>query len=166
MARMLPKGSSVTAVDLLPSAIRRLVDNCTSAGVAADVVPVVADLEEFDFGAARASLVVGFSAIEHVSSPEAMGALLERCRDATRSRGVVMFGVLADRVEVAADGAITEGFVETRLSGDEALRRLEGVFCDWNVIRREVHPSAATEQRNGVEHELRGSLVLFTARRP
>lgn len=166
MARLLPAGSIVTAVDLLPSAIRRLRDNCSRAGVAASVVPVVADIEEFEFGVARASLIVGFSSIEHVSSPEAMRALLERCRDATRSRGVVMFGVLADRVEVAADGTTTDGFVETRLSSDEAGRCLEGVFDDWQVIRHEVHPSAATEQRDGVEHELRGSLVLFTARRP
>jgi SAM-dependent methyltransferase len=165
MAQLLPTGSTVTAVDMLPTAIELLVANCRMGKVLPSVMPVVADLEHYDFGDASASLIVGFSAVEHVSSLSAMGALLERCRDAMCVGGIVSFGIVADRAEVANDGAVTVGLVESELTAGQARECLRAVFAGWEVIRDETRPTRVVEQRDGTEYELRGSLVVFTARK-
>ena len=165
MAQLLPTGSTITAVDILPTAIDLLIDNCRVAKVSASVIPLVADLEHFDFGDAQVSLIIGFSAVEHVSSRAVMRALLERCRDATRPGGIVSFGIMADRAEVASDGSVTAGLVESDLTVEQAHKYLSTVFTDWVVIRSETLTTLTGEQRDGTEYELRGSLVIFTARK-
>ena len=165
MTQLLPTGSTITAVDMLPTAIELLIANCRIAKVSANVIPVVADLEHFDFGDAQASLIVGFSAVEHVSSLTVMRALLERCRDATRADGIVSFGIMADRAEIANDGTVTAGLVESDLTAGQARKCLGAVFADWEIIRDETQTTVTVEQRDGAEYELRGSLVIFTARK-
>ena len=101
----LPTGSRVTAVDLIPSAVAKLVDNAASAGLSDRVETVNADLESWAFPADDAGLIVAFSALEHVSSLDAFCAILERCRVATIPGGVNVIGIVADREEVTASGA-------------------------------------------------------------
>jgi len=73
----LPTGSRVTAVDLIPSALATLVENAAAAGLSDRVETVIADLESWAFPADDAGLIVAFSALEHVSSLDAFGAVLE-----------------------------------------------------------------------------------------
>ena len=69
MAQGLAAGSKVIAVDVIPSAIAHLKANCAAAGVSDMVTPVESDLEKFTFDTSMAAgLIVGFSAVEHVSS--------------------------------------------------------------------------------------------------
>src|SRR5512144_3049409 len=88
MARELPAGSRVTAVDLLPSALDQLTENAARTGLGDRVDVVAADLETYEFPARDAGLVLAFSAVEHVSSLPALTRLLARCRDATLPGGV------------------------------------------------------------------------------
>jgi len=91
MAQGLAAGSKVIAVDVIPSAIAHLKTNCAAAGVSDMVTPVVDDLEKFTFDTSinTAGLIVGFSAVEHVSSITAMRRLLGRCAAATAPGGLV-----------------------------------------------------------------------------
>jgi tellurite methyltransferase len=69
----------VTAVDLIPSALASLVENAVAAGLSDRVETVNADLESWAFPADDAGLIIAFSALEHVSSMDAFGAILEPC---------------------------------------------------------------------------------------
>ena len=165
MAQILPAGSTITAVDLLPTAIQLLIDNCRTAGVLASVNPVVADLEQFEFGNQPASLIIGFSVVEHLNSFAAMRRLLTQCRDASGPSGIVSFGIVADRCEVASDGTVGRGLVETHVSAEQTLACLMSTFVDWAVLRAETEGLSVSEDRDGLPYTLCGSLVIFTARK-
>lgn len=165
MAQLLPIGSTVTAVDLLPSAVAMLVSNCRAAGVLESVMPVVADLEDYRLGDDPTALIVGFSVIEHLNSPRAMRALLTQCREATVPGGIVSFGVVADRVEIAADGSRSTGIVETTLSAADARACFSSLFAGWTVLRAMTESASVCEERGGVPYRLCGSLVVYTAQK-
>jgi SAM-dependent methyltransferase len=162
----LPTGSRVTAVDIIPSALASLVENTAAAGLSNCVETVNADLESWAFPADDAGLIVAFSALEHVSSLDAFCAILERCRGATIPGGVNVIGIVADREEVSSSGARRAALIELPLSGEQALSALRRCFTGWQIHVDETIPAAVTEERNGVLHELRSTLIKFVAQAP
>ena len=93
LARALPAGSRVVAVDLLDIPIQQLKERAAHESVGDVVIPVVADQETYEFDRGPADLVLGVSTLEHVSSRDAFVALLERMRDATAPGGVHVLGL-------------------------------------------------------------------------
>lgn len=162
----LPTGSTVTAVDLIPSALASLVENAAAAGLSNRIETVNADLESWAFPADDAGLIIAFSALEHVSSLDAFGAILRRCRAATIPGGVNVIGIVADREEVSSSGARRAALIELPLSGGQALSVLRRCFTGWQIHVDETSPVAVTEERNGAQHELRSTLIKFVAQAP
>lgn len=162
MAQGLADGSRVIAVDLLQTAIDRLRTNCARAGVEDAVVPVVHDLETFD-PADDAGLVVAFSAIEHVSSVEAMRRLLTRMASMTHPGGVHVIGVVCDRTEVAPNGTSRPAIVEFPLTSEAALAVVDRTYSGWDVRRRTTRPSRVAETRDGERYEMISTLVELVA---
>jgi tellurite methyltransferase len=162
----LPTGSRVTAVDLIPSALARLVENAAAARLSNRVETVNADLESWAFPADDAGLIIAFSALEHVSSLDAFCAILERCRAATIPGGVNVIGIVTDRDEVTASGARRAALIELPLSGEQARSVLRRCFAGWEILVDETLPAAVTEERNGARHELRSTLIKFVAQAP
>ena len=114
----------------------------------------------------RCRLIIAFSALEHVSSLDAFCAILERCRGATIPGGVNVIGIVADREEVSSSGARRAALIELPLSGEQALSALRRCFTGWQIHVDETIPAAVTEERNGVLHELRSTLIKFVAQAP
>ncbi|MBG6215237.1 MAG: class I SAM-dependent methyltransferase [Cryobacterium sp.] len=167
MARGLAAGSRVVAVDVIPSAIRRLEVNCAEAGVSDSVTPIVRDLEEFEFDVSMAvGLIVGFSAVEHVSSATAMRGLLSRCAAATAPSGLIALGIFADRIEELADGTVRRALVEFELDSKEVRTMLDEVFSSWIVEYADIGANHVSEERDGIPYELRSTLIQFIGRRP
>jgi tellurite methyltransferase len=166
VAAGLPPGSRVTAVDLIPSALASLVENAAAAGLSDRVETVNADLESWAFPAHDAGLIIAFSALEHVSSLDAFCAVLERCRVATIPGGVNVIGIVADREEVSSSGGRRAALIELPLSDGQALSVLRRCFTSWEIHVDEAIPAAVTEERNGVQHELRSTLIKFVAQAP
>lgn len=75
-----------------------------------------------------AGLIVGFSALKHVSSIVAMRGLLCRCAAATAPGGLVAPGIFADRIEELADGTIRPALVEFELDSATIQTMLDEVF--------------------------------------
>ncbi|WP_448630796.1 class I SAM-dependent methyltransferase [Cellulomonas soli] len=166
LARGLAAGSHVVAVDLLASAVARLEVVCAEAGVADIVTGAVHDLETFDLPPGQAGLVVGFSAIEHVSSHDALRALLGRCARGTRVGGVHAFGLVTDRVERLPDGSTRPARVELALTAQQALDHLDATYADrWVIEHRATRSSSTPETRDGQDYVLASTLVEVIARR-
>jgi len=81
--------------------LANLVENAAAASLPNRVETVNADLESWAFPADDAELIIAFSTLEHVSSLDALCAILERCRGATIPGGVSVIGIVADREEVS-----------------------------------------------------------------
>ena len=167
MAQGLAAGSKVIAVDVIPSAIAHLKANCAAAGVLDMVTPVVGDLEKFTFDTSMAlGLIVGFSAVEHVSSITAMRGLLCRCAAATAPGGLIALGIFADRIEELADGTIRPALVEFELDSTTVHSLLDEVFSSWIVEYAHTGAEHVPEERDGIPYKLESTLTQFIGRRP
>lgn len=167
MAQGLAAGSKVIAVDVIPSAIAHLKTNCAAAGVSDMVTPVVRDLEKFTFDTSMvAGLIVGFSAVEHVSSISAMRALLCRCAAATAPGGLVALGIFADRIEELADGTIRPALVEFELDSTTVHTMLDEAFSSWIIEYTHTGAEHVPEKREGIPYKLESTLIQFIGRKP
>lgn len=161
IARSLDEGSHVVAVELLDGAIARLRTSAERAGVGPEVVPVVCDLEVFE-PSDPAGLVVVFSALEHLTSPQAVARVLARMQAVTTPGGLHVLGVFCDRTEVSA-GRERPALVELPWTAARALAALDAQYDGWHIRRRELLHTTAIETRDGGEHVLRSTLVQYVA---
>jgi len=164
LLRELPDGSDVFAVDLLPSALRSL-EAAVPPGIRTHLQTRPADLDRFEFDT-PADLILAFSAIEHLPDLKAVRRLLDRVRDATKPRGVVAIGVVADRVEVDDHGRRQPALLESAMSAAEATGLLTGAFSDFDVTYQRLGPSQVREQRGERSYTLTSTLVTWLATRP
>jgi tellurite methyltransferase len=162
LARDLPPGSQVTAVELLPSALDHLRRNAAESGVAERIDTVIADLEDYEFPAADAGLIVAFSSIEHVTSMAALTRLLQRCRHATTPGGVNALGVFAERKEVH-DAGVRQALIELPLTRAQTRTLLGQTYIGWDVLLDEYKPTRVWETREGEPYQLQADLVSFVA---
>jgi SAM-dependent methyltransferase len=165
LARRLPAGSRVTAVDLLPSALDRLTESAVRAGLEDRIETLAADLETYRFPASDAGLIVAFSVVEHVSSLQAMTHLLARCRAATRPGGVNVIAIFADREEVTALST-RRALVECWLTSQQARDALLHAYRGWEILLDTCSPTAVSEMRDGEPYQLRATCITVVARRP
>jgi len=164
MLQELPAGSEVYAVDLLPSALDSL--RATAPGNTATVLHTrVQDLDEFEFETA-AELILAFSAIEHLPTPEAVESLLRRIAAATVGGGVVAVGVVADRREIHPGGSLRPALLESGITAAATRDLLCDAFKDFTIDDLHERPAEVVEERNGCRYVLASTLITFLARRP
>jgi trans-aconitate methyltransferase len=164
LLRELPDGSDVFAVDLLPSALRKL-ENAVPPGIRTHLQTRPADLDGFEFEM-PADLIFAFSAIEHLRDLQAVRSLLDRVRAATKPGGIVAIGIVADRVEVDEQGRRRPALLESAMSAAEATGVLAGAFSDFDVTYQRLGPAQVREERGGDTYTLTSMLVTWLATRP
>ena len=164
LLRELPAGSEVFAVDLLPSALHSL-ENAVPPGIRTHLHTRPADLDGFEFEA-TADLILAFSAIEHLRDLNAVRALLDRVRAATKPRGVVAIGIAADRAEVDDRGRQRPALLESAISTPEATGLLSSAFSDFDVTYQRLSPAQVREERGEDTYTLTSTLITWLATRP
>ena len=159
MLERLHAGSTVFAVDLLPSALSALV---SSAPASVDVAlrTRVADLDTFEFEE-PADLVFAFSAIEHLPDRASIGRLSSRIRAALRPGACVAIGIVADRVEVDRDGRTRPALLESAICAPDARDLLRETFADLSVVHQQSRPTSVREQRDGDQYTLASTLITW-----
>lgn len=163
LARAVPAGSRVVGVDLLPIAIDGLLANARDAGVDDRIESVVADLESVDLPPRSADLIVGCSALEHVSSLQALEALIERCQRATKIGGLNCLILTADRVEIDQLGRVRPALVEFALTGselDELLGRRYTSSWEWLETSNQMLVMGETRARESYDLQMRSTRLL------
>lgn len=161
MLRLLPPGSQVYAVDLLPSALDQL-EQQVPAGTTTALHTRAVDLVDFEL-TAPADLVFAFSAIEHLPSAAAVRTLLQRIAAALNPGGVVALGIIADRFEIRGDGTRRPALLESELSIEAARELLGETFADLTVEQLHLRPADVREERDGESYTLAATLLTFLA---
>jgi SAM-dependent methyltransferase len=161
-----PAGSRVVGVDLLQVAIDGLRWAAADAGVSARVIGEVADLEWFPMDPGSADLIIGCSALEHVSSHGAFEELIERCQRATRVGGLHCFVIGSDRWEETADGGRRPARVEFDLRTTALDELVTDRFGhDWEILHNGRQAYAVDEVRDGDPYRLHMTTTQLLARR-
>jgi len=162
MLQGLPEGSTVVAVDLLPSALVALTD-AVPPGVRTALQTRVADLDGFEFEE-PADLVLAFSAIEHLPDLESVGRLLERVKTALKPGGIIAIGIVADRVEIDCEGRRRPALLESAISAANAVELLSDTFHEFTVTYQDLRRAEVREQRGDDTYTLASTLVAWLAR--
>jgi tellurite methyltransferase len=161
MTERLHPDSSIIAVDLLPTALTKLATTVRATSKTT-LRTVATDLAEFEFDV-PADLVIAFSVIEHLPDLHTITRLLRRVSAALNPGGVVAIGVIADRYEIASDGARRPALLESALTCAEAEAALQEAFGRSTVIRNTRTHVEATESRDGHDYRLASTLLSFMA---
>jgi len=165
IAQALPGGSTVTAVDLLPSAIETMLQNARDFGLDGRIQGIVSDLEQFDIPRGEYDLIIACSVLEHVRSLEAFEGILESIQVGTAPGGLNCLVIGADRKEIDANGVSRDALIELPLASEYVSRKLEGLYRDWQVIDKSVSNVAVVESRDDERYTLQSTCVRTLARR-
>lgn len=159
----LPDGSTIHAVDLLDSAVRRLEHLAPKSG-RTRLLAERADLIDFEFSE-EADLVFAFSAVEHLADVTEIRRLFEKVRTALRPDGIVALGIVADRWEVDADGSRRPALLESGITVADVDDLLAASFEDFEVLGGGTQPAQVVEHRGDDEYLLSSTLVTWIGRR-
>lgn len=165
VARMLPEGSRVTAVDMLDTAVERLRANCRSYGVADIVHSETSEIEKFKIDPDAYDFVFSVSALEHVISLPRMEETLCRIMAGTRVGGLNCFMINTDAREITSDGAVRDALIEFHLSFQQAHELLNDCYVAWEIIDQSKRAWRVPESRGGEAFTLASTCLQFLARK-
>jgi len=165
VARMLPEGSRVTAIDMLETAVERLQANCRRYGVAGMVHSETSEIEKFTIDPDAYDFVFSVSALEHVVSLARMEETLLRIMAGTRVGGLNCFMINTDAREITSDGEVRDALIEFHLGFDEAHALLHDCYAEWDIIDQSKRAWRVAESRNGEEFTLASTCLQFLAQK-
>lgn len=165
VARILPEGSRVTAIDMLETAVERLQANCRCYGVADMVHGETAEIEKFPIEPDAYDFVFSVSALEHVISLTRMEETLLRIMAGTRAGGLNCFMINTDAREITSDGGVRDALIEFHLSFDRAHDLLNDCYVEWDIIDQSKRAWRVPESRGGEEFTLASTCLQFLARK-
>ncbi len=157
----------LTGTDLLQEAVSKLEENARKYGVEKEVEAVRCDVEKADYEPDAYDYVVACGCLEHVSSEDALGAVIGRLQQATRTGGIHCLAMNTGISErSAATGEELDAKIELNLPEDEASRLLRKAYADWNLLREERDDVAVEEEKyeEKTEFTARSVLMVFQKR--
>ena len=94
------KNGKVMCVDLLDSALIRLIEYSKKFGVEEVIQPIKADIGEYKIIANEYDLIVAVSTLEHVESPEKLEYVVRKMAQGTKQNGINCIVVNSEATEI------------------------------------------------------------------
>ncbi|ASS65506.2 MULTISPECIES: class I SAM-dependent methyltransferase [unclassified Paenibacillus] len=152
----------LTGSDLLEEAASKLAENARKYGVEKQVEAVRCDAEKADYEPDAYDYVVACGCLEHVSSEDALKAVIGRLQQATRTGGIHCLAMNTGISErAAATGEELDAKIELNLPEEEADRLLRDAYADWNLLRDERNDVAVEEEKYEEKTEFTARSVLM-----
>jgi tellurite methyltransferase len=164
IARQLPN-ARILALDLLPLAVQRLLENAAAWGIADRVDAHVADMEHYHFPVGCFDLIVSCSVLEHLPAA-ALPSVLARLARATAPSGINCLIIGADRHEITADGSRRPAPIELQIDADTVHALLASSFEGWEVLDTSSSVVRVSEERDGESYVLASRTIRWLVRRP
>ncbi|MCR8845873.1 class I SAM-dependent methyltransferase [Paenibacillus sp. SC116] len=164
--RIREQQGTVVGVDLIPSAIDKLLDNAEIYGVGGQIEGVVADVEYYSILPVSFDFIVSCSCLEHMSSEEAFRTVVGRMIEGTRAGGMNCILLSTEIMEVdQATGASLAGVIELNLRTDEAFGILQELYEDWDIQLESHLSQSIQEHKEGRNIEFKSNWLTFVARK-
>ncbi|MCM3626492.1 class I SAM-dependent methyltransferase [Paenibacillus glycanilyticus] len=159
-------GGTVTAVDLIPSAVEILQENARKYEVRDNLNAIVADIEEYRISPQSYDYIIACSALEHVSAEEAFRRVVAGMIAGTKPHGInaILINTQSEELDCST-GEVSEGFIELNLATGKAISLLKEIYGDWEIIVERVIPQSIQEIKYGKPIEFRGNWLTFIVRR-
>ncbi|MEC0092293.1 class I SAM-dependent methyltransferase [Paenibacillus macquariensis] len=160
------RNGRIICVDLLESAIEKLNNYSKEYGVQQCIETILSDIESFDIKEAEYDAIIAVSALEHVSSEEALTRKLHEMTLGTRLNGINCIIINTNVREVVIDSNLAlDPMFEVNLSTDRLLAILDQQYEGWEIMIRIVKPLIFEIDRNSIPVNLSADCITFEARR-
>lgn len=133
------RNGKVVCVDLLESAIEKLQEYSTKFEVQQYIETVLSDIEYFNIEEDEYDVIIAVSALEHVSSEEALERKLHEMAVGTKPNGVNCIIINSNIREIERDSNVDlEPMFEVNLVTDNMLELLDRQYRGWAIQTRLV----------------------------
>lgn len=160
--RLKDSGGKVHGVDLLPVAIRQLLENADRYDVSGVVSGTVADAESYTIRPEAYNYIIACSCLEHLSSEQAFRRKLEEMRAGTQAGGINIIMMSTDVTERDTEtGATRRGDVELNLSCEQAFSILNEIYAAWEKLIERHSSQQILENQNGTTVQFISNWITF-----
>jgi 2-polyprenyl-3-methyl-5-hydroxy-6-metoxy-1,4-benzoquinol methylase len=161
---LLNRKGKVVCVDLIDSALNKLMRYSGQHGVDHYLEPVLSDIGDYAIPINEFDYIVAVSTLEHVKSKEVLADVLRRMALGTKSKGINCIIINTNITETdALTGESLDPYMEINMKTDQAVQLLHEVYIGWEVINNHVKPLEFLIERNGREILLRSDCLTYVA---
>lgn len=161
------RSGRVVCVDLLQSAIDKLLDYSKQYEVESLIDARLSDIEHFVIEPDAYDFIVAVSSLEHLSSEQALVSKLQEMVAGTKASGVncIIIGSGIREVKMETNVELDPMF-EINLPTERMLQLLDTQYAGWDVQMRFVKPLAYEIDRDGASVQLTTDCITYVAKKP
>ncbi|MFD0674917.1 class I SAM-dependent methyltransferase [Cohnella sp. GCM10027633] len=165
-AAMKDKACTVICVDLLDSAIAKVEQYGKQFEVAHLIKTIKSDIEHFAIGSQEYDLIVAVSALEHVSSEDALKKTLGLMASGTAAGGTNCIVINSNISEIDLRTQLPmEPMFEVNLSTEAMYELLDSNYAGWDVRMKLAKPLAFEIERDDRPVLLTSDCITYVAQR-
>ncbi|WP_163582899.1 class I SAM-dependent methyltransferase [Gracilibacillus saliphilus] len=160
------QGGRVVCVDLLDSAIEKLIEYSKEFDVADNIETEKADIGQYSIKEAEYDVIVAVSSLEHVSSENILERVLNQMTQGTKKAGIncIIINSEVEEIETETNKRL-DALMEVNLSTDQMINKLNNNYKGWKVIKQLVRPLEYQIVRNEKPVLLKSNAITFVVQK-
>lgn len=156
----------VVCVDLLESALSKLMSYGGQYGVSSHLEPVASDIGDYGIPINEFDYIVAVSSLEHVKSEAVLVDVLNKMTIGTKGQGIncIIINTNIQEIDIQS-GESLEPYIEINKTTERMLERLNNAYKGWEVLDTHVKNLEFTIHRNEREILLKSDCLTYVARK-
>ena len=160
------RNGKIICVDLLDSALDNLKRYSKQYRVEEVIRTEKADIGNYKIKPNEFDFIVAVSSLEHVQSETIFEEVVLQMAEGTRSNGINCIIVNSEVEEVNIEtNEKLDALIEVNLSTKEIMRKLNGIYIDWEIINLLVKPLEYKIIRNELPILLKTNAITYVVRK-
>jgi cyclopropane fatty-acyl-phospholipid synthase-like methyltransferase len=159
-------GGQVVCVDLLESALEKMMNYADEYGVSRYLHPVASDIGAYHIAADSFDYIVAVSSLEHVESKDKLSQVLNQMNAGTKEQGINCIVINTNVLEIdLQSNESLEPYIETNLETTEMQVLLDQAFVGWEVLNNHVKQLEFNIIRDNREILLKSDCITYVVRK-
>ena len=156
----------IICVDIIESALQKLVEYSEQNGVRAYIEPKLSDIGDYIIEENQFDYIIAVSALEHVESVPKFIQVIDRMARGTKENGIncVIMSTNIQEIDVES-GMELDPFMELNLTTNEAKQLLSSAYQDWKITFTTLKALQFNIERNGREILLKSDCLTYVVQR-
>ncbi|NIK80028.1 ubiquinone/menaquinone biosynthesis C-methylase UbiE [Paenibacillus castaneae] len=160
------RSGRVVCVDILESALNKLMNYSDHYDVKPYIEPVLCEIEDYNITENHFHYIVAVSTLEHVKSEALFVEVLMNMAAGTLPNGIncIIFNTNCRETDIRT-GQDLQVFMEVNLSTEKAIHLFNDAYKGWQVIDMIIKKLEFTIERNGVPIRLTSDCLTYVAKK-
>ncbi|WP_099364224.1 class I SAM-dependent methyltransferase [Fredinandcohnia onubensis] len=159
------KNGKVVCVDILDSALEKLIQYSDEYEVQEIIKTQKADIGHYEIKRDEYDLVIAVSTLEHVESEEVLESVIKQMAVGTKKNGVNCIIVNSEVEEIDLEtNQKLEVMMEINNKTEDMIHRLDRIYAGWDVLNKLVKPLEYKIVRNEKDVLLKTNAITYVVR--